>query len=260
MQVVPSRLLWGIFAVLLVVGGVLTFLIRTASRDVVIYDAPVQRRAAPIDEGVSLAEAQEREIYVTTGTSELPRKVLITVPFSPQAPFANWDSPIRQEGCEEMSLIMVRHFLQQIPLARADADRELIAIAAWEEERFGYALDTSLEEVAQIAREYYGFRTRIVYDPTVEDIKREVAAGNPVIVPAYGRGLQNKYFTPPGPWYHMLVIIGYDEDEFITNDPGTKRGEGYEYSYDILMKAIHNWTGVKEDIVHGPKAMLVMGL
>lgn len=53
--------------------------------------------------------------------------------------------------------------------------------------------------------------------------------------------LGNPYFTPPGPIYHMLVIKGYNLTEFITNDPGTRRGADYVYSYQTLMKAIHDW-------------------
>ena len=41
----------------------------------------------------------------------------------------------------------------------------------------------------------------------------------------------------------MLVIIGFDDKtgEFITNDPGTKRGAEFRYKYKILLNAIHNW-------------------
>jgi len=37
----------------------------------------------------------------------------------------------------------------------------------------------------------------------------------------------------------MIVIRGFDPatKEFITNDPGTKRGEFYRYDIDLLEKA-----------------------
>ena len=46
----------------------------------------------------------------------------------------------------------------------------------------------------------------------------------------------------------MLVLIGYDENNFITNDPGTRRGEKYKYPQERVVNAIHDWTGTKETI------------
>ncbi|MBU1911108.1 hypothetical protein KKG16_01695, partial [Patescibacteria group bacterium] len=89
-------------------------------------------------------------------------------------------------------------------------------------------------------------------------IKEELIKGNPIIIPAAGRDLDNPYFSGEGPWYHMLVIKGYDKKRFITNDPGTRRGEGYKYEYSVLLNAVHDWTGIKEDIRNGDQIMLVI--
>ena len=56
----------------------------------------------------------------------------------------------------------------------------------------------------------------------------------------------------------MLVIIGYDHNDFITNDPGTRRGQEYRYNQDVLLNAIHNWTGIKEETYLGKKVMMVL--
>jgi hypothetical protein len=98
----------------------------------------------------------------------------------------------------------------------------------------------------------------VINQVTTESIKEELAKGNPIIIPAAGRRLLNPYFSGEGPWYHMLVVKGYDRNEFITNDPGTKRGDGYKYKYDVLVNAIHDWTGVKEEIEGGQRKMMVV--
>jgi hypothetical protein len=72
------------------------------------------------------------------------------------------------------------------------------------------------------------------------------------------RLLGNPNFTSPGPLYHNLVLVGYDGDNIITNDPGTKRGEGYVYNINILYNAIHDFPGKPEDIESGKKAMIVL--
>lgn len=191
-------------------------------------------------------------------SSVTPSSLLINVPFAPQAPFANWDA-LHEEACEEMALIMVKHYLDGTPLSLEDAESEVQAMIAWEREN-GYADDVNTTELAEIATAHYGLRTRIMTDVTAASLRAELAQGNPVIIPAGGRLLKNPYFSGEGPFYHMLVVTGYDARGFITNDPGTKRGENYWYATDVLMNALHDWTGVKEEIEQGAKNALVITL
>lgn len=177
--------------------------------------------------------------------------------FVAQAPHANWDMPY-QEACEEASLLIVHHYLNGTPLSPDIADAEIKTMVEWQNEHFGSYEDTTAAQVKQIAEEHLGHPARVIYDPTIEDIKAELAQGNPVLVPAAGRDLGNPYFSGEGPWYHMLVIVGYDEDEFITHDVGTRRGENYRYDQEVLYNAIHDWTGVKEEIRTGRKAMVIL--
>jgi hypothetical protein len=46
-------------------------------------------------------------------------------------------------------------------------------------------------------------------------------------------------------------------DKFITNDPGTKRGEDFIYTADNLMLSIADWNK-KESLANGPKTGLVL--
>jgi hypothetical protein len=257
------------------IGGALalsSFLLwNTAPGDILVYREPppalLQRSpnfspehrkvAAMLQEKEALLPFESAAPELPPPPLPLPAEVRIAVPFSPQAPFADWGMPY-QEACEETSLLMVDAYYRQLPFSREDADRAIQELVAWEMEHFGYHEDTTLEEVARIAREYLHYRTRILENPSLEDIQRELAQGRPVIVPVAGRDLGNRYFTPPGPWYHMLVITGYDGTHFLTNDPGTRRGEAYQYRYDVLLEAIHDWTGVKEEIRTGRKAALIL--
>ncbi|HCI04047.1 MAG: C39 family peptidase [Candidatus Peribacteraceae bacterium] len=194
---------------------------------------------------------------ITEVSEDIPKKTQINVPFSPQAPHANWDDPY-QEACEEIALIMGHYFLEGLELTPEIADKEILDLVKWEEEH-GYPEDVTLEQLNQIGCEYYKDCTNFVINQvTTESIKEELAKGNPIIIPAAGRRLLNPYFSGDGPWYHMLVVKGYDRNEFITNDPGTKRGKGYKYKYNVLVNAIHDWTGIKEEIGLGQKKMLVI--
>ncbi|MBI3331943.1 C39 family peptidase [Candidatus Peregrinibacteria bacterium] len=226
----------------------------------VVFESPSRSSSSASSQRLEVnAEASSNASFIQQQMDPvtIPGSVLIKMVFAPQAPHANWDEPY-QEACEEASLIIVHHYLTGAPLSREDADREILAMVAWENEHFGGYEDTTAAQVKQIAEEHLGRSAEVTYDPTIEDIKQQLARGNPVIVPAAGRDLGNPYFSGEGPWYHMLVIVGYDEDEFVTHDVGTRRGENYRYGQQVLYDAIHDWTGVKEEIRSGRKAMIVL--
>ncbi len=156
---------------------------------------------------------------------------------------------------------MAVHFLNGTSLTPAIADKEILDLVAWETAN-GYSQDVTAQQMAEIAEKKFGVNARVRTDVTVQTIQEELAAGNPVIIPAAGRDLGNPYFSGEGPWYHALVIIGFKPgwtgDYFVTNDPGTKRGQQYTYRAETLLNAIHDWTGVKEDIRAGKRAMVIL--
>lgn len=190
---------------------------------------------------------------------QIPQQVTLNVPFTPQAPFADWNPPY-DEACEESSLIMVEYYLRDEPLNPTRADSEIVLQYNWQTER-GYEIDIDTNDLANVARDYYQRKAKRYTDEevSIENIKRLLAGGYPVIIPAAGQLLGNPNFRGAGPPYHMLVITGYDENGFITNDPGTRNGEDFRYSYDTIMNVIHDWNGSKETIQQGPRAILVIG-
>ena len=184
-------------------------------------------------------------------------EINLDIPFGSQAPFANWDLPY-QETCEEAAAIMAHYYLAGKKLNPKIMDEEILALIEWEKKTFGYYEDTTAEEMARILREYFGHKNiEVRYEFTIDDIKKEVALGHPVILPAAGRLLGNPNFRQPGPIYHALVIKGFTKNKIITNDPGTRNGHNFLYDPKVLMDAIHDWNS--EDILLGKKAMVIVG-
>ena len=206
-------------------------------------------------------ESDEETLEPTLEGTILPASINLAVPFTSQAPHGSWTEPY-QEACEEASVYMVEQYYagEREGVINPDkADLDLLNIVAFEEELFGYYEDTTAEQTGTFAELMFGFSNVIlIEDPTVEDIKAQLAAGYPVIVPAAGRLLGNPYFTAPGPVYHMLVIRGYTVgNKFIVNDPGTRHGEAYLYDFETIMSAMHDWNGGGE-ITGGRKVVLVI--
>ena len=186
----------------------------------------------------------------------LAANVSLSVPFTSQAPYEDWSAPY-QEACEEAALLMIDAYMQGTTLPASVANEKILSLTD-AVAKAGYGESMTIAELATFVQQWYGFRSRIIEDVTVESIKEELRAGHPVIVPAAGKELQNPYFSGGGPWYHMLVITGFDEDEFITNDPGTALGHGFRYQQDHLLSAIHDWTGQEQTISEGKKVMLIL--
>src|SRR3989338_699022 len=184
------------------------------------------------------------------------------VPFTSQAPFGDWKDPRQQDGCEEASVLMAMRWVKGESLTKEQALEEILAMSKFEEDKYGDYHDTSSEDtVKRLFNDYYSYdKVKTVFDIKIEDIKKELAAGHLVIVPADGQKLGNPNFTGAGPERHKLVIRGYDDkkSQFITNDPGTRKGEKYRYDYDVLINAVRDYlTGYKVPIVGERKAMIV---
>ncbi len=188
---------------------------------------------------------------------DLPDRVNLDVPFTSQAPFEVWDD-LHNDACEEAAVLQAAsYWLGVKSFTKESAEQEIQNLVQREIELFGYSKDTNTKETAQLIDNYYDFEQVDVYfEITKDQIIKELANGYPVIVPTAGRLLGNPYFRSPGPIYHMLVIRGFDNDQFITNDNGTKRGQEYRYDQNILMEAIHDWNN--GDIENGQKAMIVI--
>jgi len=190
-------------------------------------------------------------------------KVLLTVAFTSQAPTGNWDDERQQDGCEEASLLMAWNWINgKTSINAQEAEREIIAMSEYELEHYGNYYDINAQDTIKLMKDYYKY-DKISYQLEVdaEDIKNALRSGKLVIVPANGKRLNNPNFSSGGPVTHMLVVKGFDDakQQFITNDPGTRNGNGYIYSYSTLLNAMVNYpTGYHEDQTGQPNAMIVV--
>ncbi len=195
-------------------------------------------------------------------------EVNISVPFVAQAPTANWDA-IHEELCEEAVALMAQWFNQsktgsklgnwQNAIPAQEAETAFKQMVDWENKTFGDYKDTTALQTLQIFKEDLQVsQAELMENVSIENLKQELARGNIVIVPTAGRLLKNPYFKQPGPVYHMILLKGYKDNTFITNDPGTRYGEGYVYSNNILFNAIHDWNGSGDTIEQGQKVAIVI--
>lgn len=194
-------------------------------------------------------------VQVDVFNRKLPDSVDIKMDFVPQAPFGDWSEPY-DEACEEASMVMAKYALKNIQLTKKLMDKEIMDLVEWQNQTFGYYKDTTAQENFFTLKNFFKMDAIVVYDPTIDFIREKLASGNLILAHVSGRDLKNPHFHRPGPIYHVLVIRGYDKDGFITNDPGTRYGEAYHYSYDVIMNSLHDWNG--GDVAAGRPVVLVV--
>lgn len=194
---------------------------------------------------------EQQEVIADTG---LPVQVNLAVPFTSQAPEGNWDQPW-QDACEEAAILMLDAYYKQYDLSVLFSKNELQKMVDWETAK-SWGGSISIERVQQATEHYIGSAGRIIENPTVEELKDLLASGHPILAVADGKTLQNPYFTNGGPVYHALIIRGYTPTHFITNDPGTRHGEAFQYTYDNLMSSLKDWNN--GDVKNGRAVVLVL--
>lgn len=188
---------------------------------------------------------------------QIPEKFLLEIPFYSQAPLSKWDA-FHEDMCEEASVLNGALYLLGKKLTKDQFEAELQKMQKAEKKEVGEWKSTTIAQLKKVSDIYFGgeIKSKIIDNPTVDDIEAEIADGNPVVVPLAGRDIGNPNFTPPGPIYHMLTVKGYDNQNFITNDVGTRKGDSYTYKKEVIMKNMHDWN--EKDIHLGEKRILVL--
>ncbi len=197
-------------------------------------------------------------------TNTIPKTFLNSkVPFALQAPSANWDI-IHEEACEETAIVIVKEYYSgnYKDLDSNQNEQKIQEIISWERGNFGYFEDTNIEKNQEILMKMFNIKSEVIENPQINDIKQSLIDNKLILVPSAGRLLRNPYFTGAGPIFHMVVIVGWDENNFIVHDVGTKRGKEYKYPFEILLNANHDlYENAKfpldaELIKTGPKKIL----
>ncbi len=206
-----------------------------------------------------------KERNVTEANEDVVKKKVKmrqSVPFIVQAPHAQWDDPRYQDACEEASMVMAKSWTEgKSYISRNDAEKEIEELFEYEKDFFGDVVDISISDTARFFEDHYGYNVDVKENISMEDLYDILAQQSIIIAPTNGKWLENPHFKNGGPERHMLVIVGFDKknEEFITNDPGTRVGRGYKYKDSILYNAIRDYyTGNKKDIKGTSKAIMII--
>ena len=177
----------------------------------------------------------------------VPAKISLPVPFYWEIPDGVWVPPW-SGACEEASIAAVEGYYLKQPkkiVKKADAKQIMFPLFGIENRIFGYNSDTSGSEIVRLINDYTSFDATLRDNPTLMEIKNELANGHPVISLHYGYDLNNPRhrFRRGGSSYHVMVITGYDDakGEFLANDSELPDGIDFRYKYGTILSTLHDF-------------------
>jgi peptidase C39-like protein len=226
-----GRLTSGLLAIYLLLGGVCH---QQASH-------PPPPRAAvtfngPPSPGVSPS--------VNATPSPLPASVFIKVPYTPQAPFNNWDTA-HEDYCEAAATLMYGAFLRgdhRSVIPPAEADQRMGQIVQWERATWPGVLNLPIADVGAVGAHFYDVTPVSDSNATLTEIETILAAGHPVIIPLMTHGAPGGQKINPNygrySVYHVLLITGYGPGYLVTNDAGIVQGQNWRYTWTVLKSAM----------------------
>jgi hypothetical protein len=174
-------------------------------------------------------------------------KVQLAVPYVSEVPDGRWYGSWKN-ACEEASIAMVdRYYVGVKKTTTAWQKAYMSNLFVIERKLWKSDANTDVDMTVKLINDNASFSAVAAEEPSIDDIKKELDGGRPVIVPIDGFKLANKNipFLASGSGYHMFVIIGYDEAQkaFIVHDNGDlKSGVGIRYAYDRVMSTMRDYS------------------
>ncbi len=203
------------------------------------------RIMSQLGQGISNADLINIPVSQISNTPQVVSKaeeVLQNVPFTSQAPLGKWSDLRQEDGCEEASALMAVKWANNETLTPDEALKDILGASDYILKKYKEYRDVSVPDTLNwIIKDYFNYqKAAVLKNVSISEIITQLNKGNVIIAPMNGQLLGNPYYTQPGPINHVLVIRGYDpvKQVFITNDPGTRRGELYKYNVDVLFTAI----------------------
>ncbi len=183
----------------------------------------------------------------------VPDALNLKAPFYAQAPTGNWDYPW-QEACEEATVLLIANEYFSHQWTSAQFNQQILTMVDWENKTFGDYKHTTMAQTDQMIHELLNLETKVHENPSLDTIKKILADGHFIVLPLAGQELGNPYFSNGGPVYHVVVAKGYTKDnQIITHDVGTKRGENYVYDWETINAALHDYA---EPITNGARRII----
>ncbi len=189
---------------------------------------------------------------------QLPPSVYIHAPSYSQAPHGNRSLPWSML-CSEANLVLAAYAIKGKELTQEQFIEDMFEMIPLQEENFGTYFSIPMRDLKSVYDTMYPDvgRSWIMHEPSLEDLKWELAQWNIVIAPTAGRLLNNPFFINGWPRFHTILIVWYDEKYFYVNEVGMSNGRNFRYTHETVMHAMHDFV-LEGDITQWDKLVMVV--
>lgn len=196
-----------------------------------------------------LSNALSTKTSGETGAQTVPAGK--SVPFTVQAPIGYWTEKPWADYAEEACVYMAYKWGTDSEMpGQYDTAANLKAVGQWETDHLGTSALTDIPQTLQMLNQALGYtKATLSTQITESGLKALLDKGNILIIPVNGQVLDNPYYGDPAPEHHMIVVYDYNADGFLTNDPGTRRGEGFLYPATKILESLQDLNGERQMIV-----------
>ena len=204
-----------------------------ASIDIPVIDMAIVKQTPKSDTILAPTIPKEKK---------LPPSVYIYTPYYTQAPDGDRKLPWSML-CSEANLVLAAYAVKGKTLSKEQFKKEMLAMIPLQEKAFGTYFSIPMHDLKSVYDTIYPDigKTWILDNPSIDDIKSQLAQGHLVIAPTAGKLLGNPFFINGWPTFHTILIIWYDDTYFYTNEVGMSNGENYRYTHDTVMYAMHDF-------------------
>ena len=120
------------------------------------------------------------------------KQVILAVPYVPEAPDGNWTGPWKN-ACEESSIAMVEYYYTGNSTPSKIASKAFMwDLFSKQNSLYGSNADADSVRTNYLINNFSSFYGKVIDNPTLEQIKKELQQKRPVISLHYGFDLKNK--------------------------------------------------------------------
>ncbi|MBP7841056.1 hypothetical protein KA037_00015 [Patescibacteria group bacterium] len=112
------------------------------------------------------------------------------------------------EACSEANLVLAAYYIQNKVLTKDQFKKDILAMTKVQDKFFDTYIEIPMVELKKLYDRFYPKigTSKIIENPTIEQIKEELSQGNIVIVPTAGKELNNPYYLEYAPRFHTVLI------------------------------------------------------
>ena len=197
----------------------------------------------PVDVGVPQESLAQQTLIMRTMSDSEPvsqrAENVLSVQFAPQVLPGTWSKTM---SCGPAALNMAGAYHYRVPIRQEEYIRKINRYLGKRDIDNCLPGGTSVHDLARAAKAVNGLpATYVETNWNLDRLRQRIDRGQPVVVAVWAGHLPNRgYSYAKG---HFVLVVGYDGQNIVCHDPGTRNGAARRYRNQQFMAAMAVFRG-----------------